>query len=446
MKSRNMLQGLIVTFILVFGTAASGFAAMTVTASPSGNGQFVVQGNGFSGVEAIEIKIQYDTTALANPRVTQGNLISGMPMVTSNAPGLLQYAGTDPFPKVRSGSGSLATIAFDTVGNASANVAAAVTLRDQNGSVLSTQTIVVPVTTASAGTGDGSRTGSGGGSQTLSGSGSNNSSNSGSGATPPPPAPTVTANPTYLGTVTMPDAGIPAVSKSNDQASLPAPDAEKIQKQTADAVDKEIAQQVAKAAPQTVTADKNAPLAGSVLGRFQAFKGEKSTQSLIALFRSAMAGNSQQPHLALSDGKTNVKVSVNLPTTSKSEPEFALREAKLVSLNKSGDSTWVIELLPNKGTLEASVIVMVDGKMAELPLTVAPPLAADPKTGEAMVLTEADFAAFLKQRSTRDGAGSGQNSVGKQDYIDDYIYTANFLAQSDAVTTAAEKKPKAVKQ
>jgi hypothetical protein len=419
MKSSNVTWVLIVSFILIFGTAASGFAAATVTVSPSGNGQFTVQGNGFSGVEAIEINIQYDTTALANPRITQGDLISGMPMVTSSTPGLLHYAGTDPFPKVRSGSGSLATISFDTVGNSSANVAAAITLRDLNGSVLPVQTKVA--------TGTAVRSGSG------SGSGSDNSLSSGAVATPPPAAAIATANSTYLDTVTMPETGTTPMAKINEDTSP-----EKIQKQTSDAAAKETAQQAA-------TKEKSAPVTGSVLEQFRVFQGEKSPQSLIALFRSAMAGNSQQPRLALSDGKTNVKVFVNLAATSKSEPEFAMKEATLVSLNKSGDSAWVVELLPNKGSLEAAVIVLVDGKMAELPLTVAPPLAADPKTGEAKALTEADFAAFLKQRGTGDGAGSGQNSGGKREYIDDYIYTANFLAQSDAASTAAEKIPQGTK-
>jgi len=434
MKSSNMTCGLIVSFILIFGTAALGHADAIVTVSPSGNGQFVVQGDGFAGVEGVQIDIQYDATALANPRVAQGSLIFGMPMVPPfNSPGLLRYSGTDPFPKVRSGSGTLATITFDIIGDPTAPVTASTTLKDSNGSILPVQTIVVPIKTASAG----ARAGFAGGGPGVSGG---SGTDAASGASPP--ATTGTANPTYLGTVTMPDTGTAAAAKTSGEASSVTPEAEKTQKQATDAAAKETGPLVAKAVPQTATEENDALLTGSVLERFRVFQGERSPQSLIALFRSGMAGNSQQPPLALSDGKATVKVLISFPAASKSEPEFAFREAKLVSLNKSGASAWVVELLPNKGTLDASVIVMQDGKMAELSLTVAPPLATDPKTGQAKALTEADFAAFLKQRGTGDGGRSDLNNDGKHDYIDDYIYTANFLAQRDAAKT---EKPQGAK-
>jgi hypothetical protein len=409
MKNRNMTWVLIVSFILIFGFAAMAHAAKPLPVTSSGNGQFVVQGNGLAEFEAIEVDIRYDAKALTNPRITQGDLISGMPMIINNTPGLFSYAGVDAFPKVRSGSGTLATITFDVVGTPSMLVTASGEFKDANGKDLTTNPLA----------------GSGKSPVTKDDSGPKDA------LVAPPAAATGTQYPTYLGTVTMPDTGTTPMANINEDVSL---QAEKIQKQTSDAAAKETAQQAA-------TDEKNAPLTGSALERFRVFKGEKSPQSLIALFRSAMAGNSQEPHMALSDGKAIVKVFVNLPASSKSEPEFALKEAKLVSLNKSGDSTWVVEVLPNKGSLEASVIVLQDGKMAELPLTVAPPLAADPKTGEARVLNEADFAAFLKKRGTGNVTGSGLNSGGKHDYIDDYIYTANFLAQSDAATTAAEKIP-----
>ena len=416
MKNSNMMRGLIVSFILVLGTAALGHAAATVTASPSANGRLTVQGNGLAGVAAIEIAIQYDTTALANPMVVQGSLISGMPMVINSAPGLFRYAGVDPFPNARSGSGPLATISFDTVGGASGGVTVSTRLKDSNGADLPGQPNVFQVTMAGSGSG------------LKADSASKADSGSKDVLVTPPAATTGTKYPTYLGTVTMPDSGTTDVAKTNEDASPGISEAEKTQKQA------------------TETDEKGASLTGNVLERFRVFQGEKSPQKLIALFKSAMAGSSQKPPLALSDGKTIVTFLVNLPAASKSEPEFALKEAKLVSLNKSGDSSWEVELLPNKGTLEAAVIVMLDGKMAELPLTVAPPLAADPKTGEARTLTEADFTDFLKQRSTGDGVRSGLNSDGKHDYIDDYIYTANFLAQNDAAKTAAEKKPQDVKQ
>jgi hypothetical protein len=437
MKSSNMMWGLIVSFILVFGTAAPGHATATVTVSSPTYGQVAVQGAGFDGVGAIEIDIQYDATALANPTVTQGSLISGMPTVTHNAPGLFSFTGVDPYLKTRTGSGSIATITFDTVGNALGTVTVSARLLDTTGVNIPVQPNSVHVIVAGSGSGSGSRSGSG--------AVGRNSSGSDSGTPPPPVAATSTTNPTYLGTVTMPDTGTAAVAKTNEETPTATTEAEKSQKQTSEVAAKENAPPVAKAAPQTVTEEKGASLTGSVLERFRVFEGEKTPKNLIALFRSAMTGSTQEPNVALSDGKTIVKMSVDLPAASKSEPEFALKEAKLVSLSKTGDSTWVVKLLPNKGTLEASVIVMVDGKMAELPLTVAPPISADPKTGKARMLTEADFAAFLKQDGAGDGARSDLNSDGNHDYIDDYIYAANFLVQSGAAKTAPEKKPQEAK-
>jgi hypothetical protein len=243
----------------------------------------------------------------------------------------------------------------------------------------------------------------------------------------------------------MPDAGTPVVAKTNDVASLPVSEPEKLQKQTTGAVEKEIATPTGETAPQPATQEKSALLNKSVLERFREYQGEQSPKNLIALFKSAIAGNRQEPTFALSDGKTIVKVFVDLPETGKAAPNFALIDAKLVSLKKSSDSAWVVEVLPNKGTFDAAVIVLEDGKTVKLPLTVAPPLSADAKIGKGGVLSEADFISFMKERGTGKAPRFDLNGDGKRDYIDDYIFTANFLAKADAGKPAAEKKSQGTK-
>ena len=445
MKSSNMTWIVIVFFILIFGNAALGNAAATVTASSSGNGRFVVRGEGLAGFEGVFIEIKYDKTALANPRVTQGSLISGMPMVTHNEPGLLDYTGVDPFPKTRSGSGPIAEITFDTVQSPTANVLGTATLKDPNGSVLLVQSFVVQVTGSNS---DASNIVSG-----IDGAGAGTGSgSSGSGTASVTVSPAATGNvyPVVLGSVSMPEAGTTAVAKTNDQASPPASETEKIQKQTTEVMEKEVVtpptgEAPPQKSPQTVPQENKAAFERSVLEQFREYQGEKSPKSLIALLKSAMAGNRQEPPLALSDGNTSVKIFVELPVSGKVAPNFALKEAKLVSLKKSSDSAWVVEILPNKGTFEAAVIVLEDNKTIKLPFTVAPPLSAGHKIGKGEVLTEADFITFLKELGTEKVPRFDLNGDGKRDYIDDYIFTVNFLIKADTGKPAAGIKTQSTK-
>lgn len=73
---------------------------------------------------------------------------------------------------------------------------------------------------------------------------------------------------------------------------------------------------------------------------------------------------------------------------------------------------------PVKGVHEASVSVLSNGSTTEIPMTVAPPLPVRPGLQ--------DFSDFLK------GAGKTAavdlNNDGKKNYIDEYIYTVNYLA------------------
>ena len=417
MKSSNMMWSLMVFSILIFGNAILGYAA-TVTVTPAGNGQFVVQGDGFAGVEGIEIDIQYDKTALANPTVKPGNLISGMPMVIHNQPGQLGYSGTYAYPKTTpAGSGIIAVITFDVLGDPATNVSLAAQLRDAHGTSLS----VTKIVTRGTGT-----------SSIVQNTDNGSSSVSGSGVVP------VNPYSTSLGSVSMLDAGTTAEAKINGEASPPDSKEGNIQKL---ASEKEILPATSETATPAAPQKKYPGLNKSVLERFQEFQGEKSPNNLIVLFKSAMEGSAQEPPLVLSDGKANVRVLVELPITDKYAPSFAVKEAKLVSLKKTGDSAWEVDVLPNKGTFEAAVIILHDGKTIRLPLTVAPPLSANPQIGKLGKLTEADFNTFLKERGTDKAPSFDLNGDGKRDYIDDYIYTANYLAKANAEKAAMEKIP-----
>jgi hypothetical protein len=176
----------------------------------------------------------------------------------------------------------------------------------------------------------------------------------------------------------------------------------------------------------------------SVLERFREFKGEKTPKSLTALFAAAvMLGVRQEPAVVLTDGKTRVKVTIQSPSTGKETPNFALKGAKLISL-KPDEDAWVIEALPDSKGYVAGITVQHNGSSTEIPLTVAPPLDADrvPAGG----LSEAGYNIFLKERGTDKAPRYDLNGDGVRTYLDDYIFTANFIVKRDSTTKAPPQK------
>ena len=162
-----------------------------------------------------------------------------------------------------------------------------------------------------------------------------------------------------------------------------------------------------------------------VLDNFREYKGEKSPASFIALFNKEITPTvRQEPAVALSDGKTPLKLRVTLEKAVDKSPTFSLNGAKLVSLNRDASSAWIIEALPQAGTERASLTIMTDSDIIDYPLTLAPPI-------KDISPAEADFAAFLKDS----GAAVPKrdlNGDGRHDYLDDFIYTANYLVRKGA--------------
>jgi hypothetical protein len=98
-----------------------------------------------------------------------------------------------------------------------------------------------------------------------------------------------------------------------------------------------------------------------------------------------------------------------------------LRGAKLVSLKQDAErsNTWVLEAQPEKGEYEASLMVSQGDVILEYPLTLAPKITVNEKS---KTVTDEDFSRYLS------GKRRDLNSDGKRDYLDDYIFTANFIA------------------
>lgn len=166
------------------------------------------------------------------------------------------------------------------------------------------------------------------------------------------------------------------------------------------------------------------------LENFRAYKGEKTPANLIALFNKKIApAIRQEPAVVLSDGKTPVKIVAKIETADGKAPNFSLDGAKLVSLSKDdASSTWIVETLPQTSTVRASLTILTDSDIIVYPLTLAPPV-------EGVSSAEEDFVVFLKDS----GAATPKrdlNGDGIHDYLDDYIYTANYLMRKSSTGKA----------
>jgi hypothetical protein len=413
MKFR-VIPAIFLLFLFLLPCIAAPACAALFTISSSGNGVFALQGAGLTDVAAIDATISYDTATLANPRVVQGGLLSGATMMANtNSPGVIRLGFISA--KVITGSGLVATINFDRPGESA-------------GKILSLNTVTVNVK----------------GAQLAAQSKVINPAepNTPSPVAETPPSDTTTASeqPSSSPTETASGSGqkhLSAIDITSDNAEPPKqqpasqipqgqPEAEAKGEVAGEAVTETAPERESPAAESPAASHENKIVAyQSVLERFREFKGEKTPKSLGALFDAAsIPGVRQEPAIALSDGKTRVKISIQNLSTGKEAPNFALKGAKLIALEKKGGA-WLIEALPEMKAHEAAITVLHDGSRTDIPLTVAPPLEAG--NAPAGGLSEAGFKLFLKQRGTDKSPRFDLNGDGVRNYIDDYIFTANHI-------------------
>jgi hypothetical protein len=169
----------------------------------------------------------------------------------------------------------------------------------------------------------------------------------------------------------------------------------------------------------------------SVLQRFGEYKGNRSLELFLLLFEKASPDTLvQEPPVMLSDGKTVMKVTIELPQKGV-VPNFAMSDAKLTGVRREGEKGWVITALPEKGIWNSSLLVQTDGKVVEFPLVMAPPI------GNRQGITRENFLAeldrFVSGRALGDKAESGP--LGRNLY--EYVFTANYLAEADNRQTDA---------
>jgi len=417
---RTVLFQVMFLFSLVFAPVTA-FAAGTISITQTTDSTFNVMANGIGTLHGVNLRVTYNSTSLSNPRVVRGSLFSGaMFAVNPNVLGEVRFAAVAT--SAAKGTGVIATITFDRIdsspGKLDVSGGDASAVLDANG----------PVAVRYFGC-----------SYPLAGSSSPGTSTiplvdvNGNVITPPRGGTGTIVG----GTLTLPtdDAGV-----VKDRKDAPAPLSQEARDTNPSApVQGGDTPAVQDAAPVAAKVEKYQPrLVTSVLDKFRLYTGEKTPETLVALFKRATGTPfTQTPAVAIADGKTVVTVLIT-KVPGDHAPNFSFSHARYVSLTQAGDGEWQMEVKPDKGAIAASITMLTEGGEQLIPLVVAPRVNAD--LDQSGKVNEADFQLFLKTRGTEKAPAYDLNGDGKRDYQDDYIFTANYLLTKEQKSSAAPKK------
>lgn len=460
--------------VVIVAACAAACRAATVTIAHKSGGVYEVQGAGLSSVAGVDLQISYDTATLASPTVAKGSLASNALMDSNTASaGTIRMAVITTRPIT--GSGVIATITFRLVGSSSGKILSmTASLIDKSGTRLNSQVrIINPV--------DSTRSDAGG---TANGaaSGDTSSASSASMTTPENSAAVTDMGPeidqpsnamaavpgTARGQAAMlsgvgmspgaggPD-GMPASAPAPGMMSggeghamtmgMPGtpPGEEPVpgMPATAPGAGSAPAKSVASLPAGNASGTRAAgPHAQTVLDRFRTYGGQRTVAAYAALFDQPVSPECrQEPSVGLSDGISTVRLILARAGSGSAAPNFAFSGASLVSMKKGAGNSWVIEVRPEKGVNSAMVTALVDSTARKFPLTVAQPL--EMRGGAAgLKATEKDFAVFLKQRATDKAPLYDLNRDGRRDYVDEYIFTANYVVAAGKTNNAKQRSPK----
>ena len=111
----------------------------------------------------------------------------------------------------------------------------------------------------------------------------------------------------------------------------------------------------------------------SVLELFNAHQPPRTEEVLSSLFRRGDGMFAQSPSLLLSDGRASLTLAIRTPGDR--APRFTIFNGDCTGLKIGEEGEWLLNIVPARGALQASVTVLTDEEMVEFPLAVAPPLA-----------------------------------------------------------------------
>lgn len=423
MQIRSLIPAGLLAVMLFFAVCLrqEAFAVSTVTVASTGDGVFTVQGTGIEDAAALEMNVLYDTAALANPRFVSGPLIAGaMTAVNPDVPGTVRMVIIRLTPV--KGSGQLATLTFSRTGPSPGRILSfSAKLANINGAPLPVQTRIInpPDASTPASTPQQDQAG-------PSGTASSGQVGAGTPGTPAVIAPTVviTGPPSGTGEARV----TPETTGPREQAvqpMQPGTGREPLQEPPVVARRTPETASTATAPARKIFAQK------SVLERFGEYRGERTVRALLTLFeQNNFIGFRQEPPVALSDGRSSVKVTFLSTPGDRTSSDVAVSGARLLSMKRDPDNTntWIVELMPEKGGYQASISVAQGELMMVYPLTVAPRI----DLAGLGTVTEADLDRALMESKipAQKPSQLDLNGDGKRDHIDDYILTANHLASN----------------
>ncbi|MFA7404297.1 MAG: cohesin domain-containing protein [Pelobacteraceae bacterium] len=392
--------------IVSFSTVAYGAANVTIV--PSSDASYLIQGNGIDGVAGIELNIRYDAVALkGSPTVRQESLVSGaMFAANTSLPGSIRIAiiSTGTF----SGSGPIATVTFASKTASAPLPTVTTSMIDSKGSPIAASAVNTPADTATQGV--------------ITSPGVPFSTTP---LTSPPPTPSTT--PTYPGTVTMP------TEQQQQTGPQPVPPPSVTPDQVGDHTAPVIADQTH--SPKVEPADAKPAetpqyvVYKSIAARFKQYAGTKSLIAVVDLFDRKVAQTiEQEPAIVLSDGHTKATLTIDIPARVSTSPNFAAKGGTLVSFkqDKRMKGRWIVEVLPETGSNKVTASIITGADEFEYPLTVAQPV----KTG--LPLDDSGWNRFLTEVGTATSPLHDFNNDGVRDYMDEFIFVANFIASKSA--------------
>lgn len=419
----------LLVILLTFLVCSTSFAAPSISISYAGNGVFTINGKDLVDVAGFDFRLRYDQNALANPRVDKGALIPSAMMVPNTS-----TAGTVIIPAmqaqgVSSKGGVLASITFEVKGNSQvAILGMEASLGNSKGEPIpiARPTIYNPPEliasnqpdTPDPGIKDPGIKDPGIKDPGIKDPGVKDAASNNSGSTY---VPSNTGAYIVGGTITPPTDQASSTTKAEDTQTLYTDLRKDLAGKPKDGEE----------AAKTDKADEKPPedkylVYKGVLQAFKAFTGEKSPTSLILLFADrVIPGLVQEPKILFADGKVTAKISISPKLLGKETPSFAVSSAKILTLAPEEDGSWTLVVQPNKGATDAVLSISYGKGGADIPLTVVPPI--DPNVSKSGKLTEGDFLLFLKETGTPKVPKYDLNGDGRRDYLDDYIFTANYI-------------------
>jgi hypothetical protein len=123
-------------------------------------------------------------------------------------------------------------------------------------------------------------------------------------------------------------------------------------------------------APRTLTFSRRR----SVLDAFRSYSGVRTPAALARLFVRDDSMFRQEPPLLLSDGTTPLRLTVRTSDRHERSPQFFISGGSCTALEVADDGAWELEIVPDRGSMAATVTVLTGSEMIEFPLAVAPPL------------------------------------------------------------------------